>query len=160
MPISLTIESEEVRAAMTKLSERIADLRWLWPDIAGEFYKREADLFSNEGEGQWESLSPNYSAWKSKYYPGQPLLVLKGDLRSSLVARLSTFAIYEAEPQELRLGTSVPYAMAHQYGYKPRNLPARPPIIIDDATEENFLSVAKRQFASLCETLGFGVTAT
>lgn len=160
MPISVTIQSEEVKAAMSALTKKITDLRWLWPDIAGEFYKREMALFDAQGAGEWESLSPNYSAWKSKYYPGQPLLVLKNDLRSSLVARLSAFAIYEAEPAELRLGTSVPYAMAHQYGYKPRNLPARPPIIIDDETEKNMLAVAEREFASFCETLGFGVTTS
>lgn len=158
MPISLTIESAEVQNAITQLSKKIADLRWLWPDIAGEFYKREQHLFDAQGEGAWEPLSPNYAAWKSKYYPGQPLLVLRNDLRSSLVARLSAYAIYEPEPQALTLGSSVPYAMAHQYGYKPRNLPARPPIIIDDETERRMEGVAEREFAAFCSALGFGVT--
>lgn len=143
---------------MRALDRKIADLKWLWPDIAGEFYKREQQLFNAEGEGAWPGLSPTYSAWKSKYYPGQPLLVLHGDLRSSLVARLSTYAIYEDEPQALTLGSAVPYGNAHQYGYEPRNLQARPPIIIDDATERRMEAVAEREFASFCETLGFGVT--
>jgi phage gpG-like protein len=158
MAVHLEIHSEEVQQAMRHLSARIADLKWLWPDIAGEFYKREMALFAAEGEGAWESLSPNYAAWKSKYYPGLPLLSLRGDLKSSLVARLSTYAIYEDEPQALTLGSSVPYALAHQYGYKPRNLPARPPIIIDDPTERSMEGVAEREFANFCETLGFGVT--
>jgi phage gpG-like protein len=158
MPI--TIDSAELQAALARLLERTGDLRWLWPDFAGEFYKREADFFAAEGEGAWEPLSPNYAKWKAKYYPGQPLLVLRGDLRSSLVARLSTFAIYEAEPASLTLGSSVPYARAHHYGYKERNLPARPLIVIDERVEANYLNVAERAFAAYCATLGFGVSTS
>ena len=161
MPIKLTIDSQslaDLQKAMTDLGSRISDLRWLWPDLAGEFYKREQAFFDAEGEGQWAALSEQYAKWKSRHYPGQPLMRLTGNLGRSLISRLNPDSVFEPEAKSLTLGSNVVYAKAHHYGYKARNLPARPLIDIDQATEGQMLEVAEREFAAYCATLGFGVT--
>jgi phage gpG-like protein len=161
MPITLTIDKQtfdQATNAMAALSKRISDLRWLWPQMAGEYYKREQAWFDASGAGTWAALSEQYAKWKAKYYPGEPLLRLTGNLERSVVNRFSPDAVFEAEAKTLTLGSSVPYARAHHYGYPPRNLKARPVIDIDDSTEARMLDVAEREFADYCATLGFGVT--
>ena len=161
MPIKIKVDQASVdkaQLAMASLAGRIADLRWLWPQLAGEFYKREQAFFNAEGEGQWAALSEQYGKWKARYYPGQPLLRLTGNLSRSLIARTSPDAVFEPEARTLTLGSSVPYAAAHHYGYPPRNLKARPVIDIDQATEGQMLEVAEREFATYCASIGFGVT--
>lgn len=161
MPIKLTIDSQslaDLQKAMTDLGSRISDLRWLWPDLAGEFYRREQAWFAAEGEGTWAALSEQYAKWKARYYPGQPLMRLTGNLSRSLISRTSADAVFEPEARSLTLGSNVVYARAHHYGYPERKLKARPLIDIDQATEAQMLEVAEREFADYCGTLGFGVT--
>jgi phage gpG-like protein len=154
----ITVEvkgADELQRALTELAKKTGDLRPVWSRIAVEFYRRERDLFSSQGEGAWVQLSPSYSSWKQKHFPGLPLLVLSGNLRESLGGRGGSFSVYEAEPLSLSIGTSVPYAQFHQTGTS--KMPARPPIIIDDATTEKFLDIAVDALGEDAAGLGFEV---
>ena len=89
------------------------------------FYQTEAQQFNTQGglTGGWPPLKPRYQAWKDRNYPGLPMMVLTGRLRNSLISR-SGETIFMADPQGLRIGTRVPYAMYHQFGT--RTMQARP----------------------------------
>lgn len=59
------------------------------PDMKARFHIMEKNLFQGEGasgkHGKWASLSPQYRKWKARKYPGQPIMVLAGNLRASLI---------------------------------------------------------------------------
>lgn len=147
--------AEELKAAFTDLAHKTGDLTPIWPAIAEIFYERERALFSSEGEGQWVQLSPSYGAWKSKHHPGLPLLVLTGNLRESMTGKGSPFSVYETTPHSLSVGSSVPYAIFHQLGTS--KMPARPPIIIDDATTQKMLDVVTAELGKAASDEGFEV---
>lgn len=145
----------ELQKAFNVIGQRWSDLRWVWPPIIDIFYERETQLFSSQGEGEWQQLSPRYAAWKQQHFPGKPLLVASGNLRDSLTGSRSPFSVMEMQPRSLAVGTSVPYARYHQLGTS--RMPARPPIIIDDATLNRMLEVAMDMYGLTAEDLGFEV---
>ncbi len=61
-----------------------------------------------------------YSKRYAKKHPGPPTLIRSGVLLGSVRTFATSSAGY------LTAQGSKPYAFAHQYGYAPRNLPARP----------------------------------
>ena len=119
---------------LVQFSESISD--WTEPlKKAGDiFYRVEKEQFDSQGgySGGWVALSPRYAIWKAKHYPGQPILVRKGDLRGSLIKKGSKGSLYKLTPTRLEKGTNVPYAIYHQSTGKRRKLPRRPPVDIPE----------------------------
>jgi len=82
--------------------------------IKSLFHKFERQLFQTEGgsgeHGKWPALSKAYKAYKSKHYPGKPIMVLEGALQASL-AREGTGAIRilskAGNKYYIKLGTDV-----------------------------------------------------
>ncbi len=114
------------------------DWRGAWDPMAEDFRTAEAETFGEEGPG-WAPLRPRYAKWKSKHYPGMPLLVRTGALELSLTDPFADGAINEINPTWMELGTDLKttnksgkqytLGMLHQTGTR-RGMPARPPIII------------------------------
>lgn len=82
--------------------------------------------FSTEGRytgpGRWEPLNFDYARWKSRHFPGKPILQRTGVLYDSLTKR--PFGVEEIDPHFIIMGTDVPYAQYHQEGTD--HMPARP----------------------------------
>lgn len=74
-----------------------------------------------------ESTIENYRRRKPPVMRKIATLILSGALKNAV--HVTDKNRVEIENQD------VPYAMAHQYGYAPRNLPARPYFPIDDKGE-------------------------
>jgi len=91
------------------------DFRPAWDGMAEDFWGHEQEVFDSEGPG-WVPLSERYGKWKEKHYPGMPILVRTGALKASLTGGFAEGSIFDAMPAELKLGTSVRYAMYHQTG--------------------------------------------
>lgn len=93
-----------------------------------------------EAEGRpspWAPLSPDYAEWKAAHYPGQPILQLTGRMVSSFHWRTTM--------QTLKIWNTRPYWAAHQFGYGPRNLPARIMLLLQDA-DKSVLTRKCRQY--------------
>jgi len=158
--IEVTGESA-LEAAFTSLSRHIRDLRpEIWPLISAQFDRLLVEHFDTGGgsgaSGPWAPLSPAYGAWKSKHYPGEPILHLTGNLRRSLTGSFNPNAHYLALPDLLERGSSVSYAGLHQAGGG--GMPARPPIDFTPAQVESFRDVARVKYAEIAVDLGFVVT--
>jgi phage gpG-like protein len=101
--------------------------------IRQDWHKRIGEAFESKGQSigsQWRPLSPAYAAWKSRHYPGRPLLVLRRLMKDSLVRSESRNAIFNrAGGRQLVLGTRIKYAKFHQYGTS--KMPARPFFKVD-----------------------------
>jgi phage gpG-like protein len=110
--------------------DSLSDLRPIWSNVIREFYLIEAEQFESEGaagaSGRWAPLTDAYSKSKQVSHPDKTILRADDDLFDSLTDPEAAGAILRPDEQELTLGTSVPYATAHQRGT--RRMPARPPI--------------------------------
>lgn len=154
MPFTLRIEVDgqhELDLAFKRAADTLDDCSKYWPRVADVFYDIEKEQFASEGSRggtPWAKLSPAYAEWKERYLARETfdarnqILQLTGALKRSLTSRDPmtgpqafgnyTIAgrggggIYIPEPHSLTLGSSLPYALAHQR--RTSNMPARQPI--------------------------------
>ncbi|MCP5502626.1 MAG: phage virion morphogenesis protein [Leptospiraceae bacterium] len=68
---------------------------------------------------QWPDLKPKTITQKEKKNLSNLILVGTGDLSSS-------FEVAKVSGKVFQVGTNNPYARAHEFGYAPRKIPARP----------------------------------
>lgn len=121
--------SVEVDAAALKATvQRILDNR---PDAlkaAGLVLLADAQQTIHDGGQAWAPF---------KTLPKRPhqLLWDTGTLIQSL-ALGGAGNVFEQTGDTVTVGTNVAYAAAQNYGYEPRNLPARPFLFIDDEREQ------------------------
>lgn len=111
---------------LKKLFFSLQNFKPLWEDMKKDFYSIELNQFLSQGRGGWKALSPKYAAWKAARYPGRPILVLRGDLKRSLISQSHADSIYKPTRSQMEIGTSKDYASYHQTGTS--KMPARPPI--------------------------------
>lgn len=128
----------QIQRLLDGIIYRGQDLRPVWQYIAEDFHQLEAQQFATEGGlgRPWPPLSPAYAAWKAKHFPGAPILVRTGRLRASLTGKTGD-TVEVLEPQILRIGTRVPYAIFHQTGTV--KMPPRPPIVISEAAKDRWV---------------------
>jgi len=123
--------------ALSRFGENVRDFSPVLEEIHDAFIQIEQEQFDTQGgrSNPWEPLRPTYAQWKQKYFPGLPILVLTGALRSEMVNPQT-----EITPHTLRMS---PYndlkAIFHQKGRA--DMAARPVI---DLTEADKLDWMKR----------------
>lgn len=70
-----------------RFADEIADLKPLMGLFGDVFRSHMTQQFATEGRhgsGGWDALSPAYEQWKREHYPGRPIGVLTGALRSAM----------------------------------------------------------------------------
>lgn len=161
MPLRFTAEvagAEIFDRAFNRI-DSLSDLRPLWPNVIREFYLIEAEQFESEGaagaSGRWAPLSDVYAKYKAIAYPDQPILQATDELMKSLTDPEATGAILRPDEQELTIGTSVPYATAHQRGT--RRMPARPPISLAEAQKRRIQKSIQAGLVRFIREAGFNV---
>lgn len=96
--------------------KRVRDLRPVWHEIKGVFYRQEEMVFAKEGAVQgfsrWDELgNTNYKAWKQEHFPGAGILRLTGRMESHLTGKGRP--MYEqAFKTRLRLASDYPASIA------------------------------------------------
>lgn len=137
--ISVTVDGEaELERSITRFTADIKDFTPLWPEVIKEYQRIEADQFKTFGHGSWAPLSPKYAAWKSQHYPGQPLLVRTGRMRSDFTTG-SAKATMTHDSVSIAASSETSYWRYHQYGTS--KMPARPPV---DLSEADRMSIMKK----------------
>lgn len=108
---------------LTRLSVTVADWTPFWNQYFSPlFYQREEELFaSGGGSAPWAALSPTYSKWKARHFPGRGILMASGALKTSLTRPFAAGAVYRPSAQGLLIGSSLPYARAHFTGTGPQS---------------------------------------
>lgn len=108
----------QIMRGLSRFAEDVKDLSPAFREMAKDFKKIEQGQFGSaggRGSGGWQPLSKSYAEWKSRNFPGIPLMVLSGLMRESLQGN-NPWTIEEIEPHQMRLGTRIPYAKMHQQG--------------------------------------------
>jgi hypothetical protein len=70
----------------SRFAEVVHDWRPAFEKIVADFKAGEIRQFATEGEygsGGWPELSPRYAKWKEQHWPGRPILVASGLLRTA-----------------------------------------------------------------------------
>jgi phage gpG-like protein len=161
MPFRFTAEvaGEEVFNRAFNRIDSLSDLRPIWPNVIREFYLIEVEQFASEGaagaSGKWEPLSDVYAKYKAIAYPDQPILQAEEELMESLTDPEAPGAILRPEQDELTIGTSVPYATAHQRGTS--RMPARPPISLAEAQKRRIQKSIQAGLVRFVREAGFNV---
>jgi phage gpG-like protein len=123
MKVQIEIEgTDELIAAFRTVEVGMLDLRQLgtWDAVAGEFYRIEKEIFASEGgtsrDGKWKPLSLPYATAKRKKWGDVPILQASGRFYRSMTSRSSSDSVFQTAPQELTIGSTVPYGRYHQRG--------------------------------------------
>lgn len=124
MRLSITVNDSEVRQALEIAQNRLKSLRPAFA-AAGEYLRRQTEMrFKNEVSPDGQPFAPLTAEYLKRKNRGTKILTRLGTLRGSIT--------YDATDDQVEIGTNLIYARAHQYGYTPRNLPARPFLGIND----------------------------
>lgn len=129
--INVEVQAGGLEVYLRGVAEALSDLTPAWAEIHDVLLRFEEVVFASEGKyasADWVPLSPRYAAWKLRTHGALPILQLDGALVKSLTIRDDPAHVFRSAPTWAEFGTRVRYARAHQSGWPPANLPARPPI--------------------------------
>jgi phage gpG-like protein len=149
-----TVEGiETFNRVFNRIDEFISDFRSVWPLVAQEFYQIEEEQFASEGaaglSGKWAPLSAPYKRWKEIHFPGQPILKLSNAMYESLTSPDAPDSIFLPEPEQLTIGTKVPYGRRHQR--------TRPVISMNEEQKRRIQKAIQRELVQFTRSLGFQV---
>jgi phage gpG-like protein len=155
--VHLEISGEvQFSRSFTRFAEQLTDLRDLWPGVVTDLRESIEEQFDSEGgagkSGAWPSLSKSYAAWKSRKFPGKPILQRTGRLVKSLTGN-SPDTIVDPKPDSLEFGTRVPYAKYHQRGAG--KLPRRRLIDLNERQKARLMKTIQRRLLQAGRDAGF-----
>lgn len=113
---------ENLSVAVERAAANITDYgRYIFPKLTPIFEQAMERQFAAEGagprRGHWSPLTEKYAEWKSRNFPGNPILQLSGRLKQALTQSSSPFARRVFSGDTFDFGTTgVPYATFHQLG--------------------------------------------
>ncbi len=117
--------------ALSRFADGLTDYSGAWPELIEEFHAEEKGQFESlgaQGGEVWAPLNPVYAGWKVIHFPASRSCNGRGALMESLTRESAPGAIVLKGRKDLRIGTSVLYAIYHQ-SIEPRTrLPRRPPV--------------------------------
>lgn len=147
-PLQFEIEGEvQLDRALSRFGDRIVDLSPFFRNVSDQLEGAIREQFETEGQrsGGWAPLSPRYAEWKEANYPGQPIMVLTGRLRESLVGGGES-SIREVSRDQLKWGSSIEYGRKHQRGEG--NLPQRRIIDLIESDRRMIMKTLQRHLVS------------
>ena len=119
----IMIGEDDVYDLMDDMQERAKNLKPVFNWAKRKLELANAENFAQAGlpSGGWKPLSPRYGAWKSRNFPGAPILFRSGKLFRSV----TSFAAADTTINDTSasFSTSVEFAKFHQYGTS--RMPAR-----------------------------------
>lgn len=117
----IQVEWQIEPAVLRGLLARLRDLSPAWKVVIAYLRRATTEQFATQGGRSgsvWQPLTDRYARWKSRRYPGQPILRASDGLFRSLVEQTSD-SIAEIAPQSLTYGTRRFYGRFHQRGDRP-----------------------------------------
>lgn len=120
------VNAEKVDIALRGMAGDLDDYTNVWPAVSQAIEREEAALFATRGatgaHGPWDALTKDYRDRKYKKYGAQQIEVATGRLRRALTDSTSGDAIRDYQRRSMRFGTSLPYAVYQQTGWRPSHL--------------------------------------
>lgn len=153
--------AEKMIRKLSRIGNLAQDFKEPMYTISSHFFKINEENFEAQGRPKrFAPLSPGYELWKRKNYPGKKIMQLTGRLKNSLTGENQADAqdtIRIITSKYMELGTRVPYAAAHHFGYEKRNLPARKIVQVTEKHKQVWVRIIQRWAFGLFERAGFEV---
>jgi phage virion morphogenesis protein len=134
--IDVTLEDQQVQAALSRLSARVDDLRPVLADVGEELVTRIVDTFERETDPWGEPWQPHAQStrrararraaggktgtqrYRRALFGAMRLLQDTGALRSSI-------EVQSVSRDQVTVGSRMAYAAVHQFGSARKGIPAR-----------------------------------
>ncbi len=129
--IAIEWDAGTLQTTLRGIQSAVDDLRPAWGDVHDIFRAFMREIFRSQGSyagSQWKPLNRAYAAYKQRKWGNKPILQASGTLMRSFVSETDANHVLRVGPTFAEFGSRVLYAKAHQFGYPPRKLPARPMI--------------------------------
>ena len=143
MRFTMTIAGDvQIDRTLARFADNVNDAQQLWGQLADRFVALERRQFDSEGaygSGGWPALSPDYAAWKARYFPGKSILRRTDALYDSLTRR--PLGIEVIEPGYMVLGSDVDYLKYHQRG---DGVPRRRAVELPESERRNWVRLIQR----------------
>lgn len=142
MKITITIRGvQNVRGKIANLQRASQDWTEELTAVGKWLQEWQNQVFETEGSvigESWQALTPQYADWKAHNYPGRGILQLTGTLQKGWELKVGS--------KQLNFTNKTPWALAQNYGYPPRNLPARTFFKIEDAQKKKIHDIIAETF--------------
>jgi phage gpG-like protein len=144
MAMMLTCEAfgeQTLSREIVRFKDRGMDMRPAFRKIHESFIGVEGYQFRTEGglSGGWAPLAPSTVEAKAKAGLDPRILHATHRLRDSLTTFEGEDHIYEARPDEMKVGSETPYGIFHQSTAPRTKLPRRPPVEIKETTKRRWI---------------------
>jgi len=144
--------------ALSRFAEYVDDMTTLFEAFDPLFRGAMQKQFASEGgygSGGWAALSPAYAAWKAEHFPGRPIGVLRGHLRSAMTGGSGYSS--EIEPHRASYGLAGgPAAEYGQYFDQGGRGPARPVVRMPSSEGRTWGKVAHSWLYDQAVLAGWG----
>lgn len=150
----VTVDGEkQLDRALSRFGDHLGDMRPFFQKASEMISSAVEEQFETEGSrtSGWAPLSPRYAAWKMAQVGNQPILVFTGRMKKSLIGE-GPDSIREADRDQLRWGTSVPYAIFHQRGTS--RMPQRRIIDLTEQDRQDLMKALQRFMVGSKEEFG------
>ena len=137
MPIKVRLD---ITPALDKYSQQIGQLAQTltddfdWASLAPVIADHAERIFRTQGNGKWPSLNPQYAAWKSRNYPGAPILVRTGQYLAAATNPGAPHNVVRTGKDYIEFGVQLDYAVFHEEGRG--RLPERPVFALLEGDQE------------------------
>ncbi len=145
----MSVDVAEAEALMKELRAAVDDFTPAWPKVERVVLDMERRQFETEGAyggERWEPLNPSYAELKRREHGELGILRRNDVLFTSLTRKGALGHFYNAGPNFVEVGTTIPYGEYHQRGHEsPTRLPRRkviptPPREIGEAIADILLA--------------------
>ena len=143
-------DARDIQMGFSRWASKVDNWGLAFADVVRLFHAHERQHFKTEGRStgrKFRKLSESYKKWKQKNYPGRPILVLRGALRTALVrGGPGTAGIRRITRDSLTVGIDpssdvAVYARAHSEGKRRGGrMPKRPPVRFDPTVHSTALN--------------------
>jgi phage gpG-like protein len=130
-----------------------SDMSPVFEAITLDFFAIEHAQFASQGarSARWQELSDNppghgYKSWKSRHYPGQPIMQREGDLMESLTSPMKAARRITAD--DMFVGTDVSYAVYHQSPLPRTKIPLRRLVSLTESDRRRWRDYLQRFLAT------------
>lgn len=149
IPIDISLKDEDAGLELQAILTRLDDRRGFFASVGERLLSSSKDRFrqQNAPDGSpWEPLKP--ATIKARNRKGQtPITILRSNSRGKAGSSLAGSLSYEAEEDQVTIGSPLAYAAIHQFGGTIR-IPARKGMIF---RKSNALGQVGRRFAKKSE---------
>lgn len=133
-----------VATKFERMGANLVDARPGFEEV-GDYLRNVADkTFSSQGRrggGRWKMLTREWFERKERAGFDPRIMFMRGDLHSSLTKKTDSNHILDINRSSIILGTELPYATRHHFGY--RQTPRRPLFKITKRDQSNIRNILR-----------------